>query len=175
MLGLDWYTPTQAGTQLQACFCPQHCSILCARDLVKAKELCTFEAGPWTALHSDSRDALWCVLMYSCVSVCVLMWTYTLYTLSSALLPFSLPPSHHTVAMATILIDPVPSNTKCFSEPKVKPPGSRQRHAGVATAPAEEDDGSEVCFLGLLRLSALLLSRGSLLKFNMVQIVTFLC
>jgi len=63
---------------------------------------------------------------------------------------FSLSPSHHTVAMATILIDPVPSNAKCFFEPKLKQSGGHQRVTIKMGAWAEEDDGSGVCFLSLL-------------------------
>ncbi len=123
---------------------------------MKAKELCTWKAGPWWALHSDSIVALCCVLMYGCVFIymCVCVCVCGV-NLKSTFLLCSLFPSassHHinTVAMATILIDPVPSNTKCFSKPKLKQSGGRQWLAGELTAPAEEHDGSGVGFLSLL-------------------------
>lgn len=84
-----------------------------------------------------------------CVCVCVVA---NLNPLSSPpllpLLPLSLSPSHPTVAMATLLIDPVPSNTKCYSKPQNLNNQAVVTHSpGEVVAPAEEDDGTRVLAL----------------------------
>lgn len=104
-------------------------------NLGKAKELCNSKSGPWTSLHSVPRAA---TLTFSCVCLDV-----TSSPLSSPplffffFIYFDLSPSHCTVAMATILIDPVPSNTECFSKPKLKQSDARRRLVIKVSARAE--------------------------------------
>lgn len=55
---------------------------------------------------------------------------------------FNLSPSHHTITMATLLIDQVPSNAECFS--KLKQSDGGQPQCVKEGAPAEGDDAWEV-------------------------------
>lgn len=171
MLGLNWYIHGGADAQLQTYFFFLSLTLLHAvcRRSYESKGALHFKS--WTLASTLFRLNCHCLLpvnVWLCIYICVRCELKSTFLLCS-FFPSASPHHINTVAMATILIDPVPSNTKCFSKPKLKQSGGRQWLAGELTAPAEEHDGSGAGFLSLLA------SQSYCNQWNKIQIVTVLC